>query len=182
MNRLLRLSIGTLGLLTSIFLTSNVMAHSHHHHEQQQQQPAPIPPSFGYFYTDATSTVASNGIVPLSVTHASSSDVSMNGSGVITLNTPGYYLVNFGASQSSPGEPLQVQLAIGGVPVSGAILASYPVPAGLLSASSIIYVADSGTLLTLINTNTLNAAFPLNLGNGIIDTPSAFVSLYRVSN
>ncbi len=177
MNRLLRLSVWTLSLFASVFLTSNAMAHSHHDHHVYI-----APPSFGSFYTDATSTVASNGIVPLSVTQASSPDVSMNGSGVITLNTPGVYFVDFGASQSSAGEPMQVQLAIGGVPVPGAILASYPVPAGLLSASTIIYVAEPGTLLTLINTNTLNTAYPLYLGNGIVDTPTAFVSLYKVSN
>jgi hypothetical protein len=176
MNRLLCLSVWTLSLLASVFLTSNAMAHSHH------VPPAPIPPSFGSFYTDATSTVAFDDIVPLSITQASSSDISMNGSGVITLNIPGYYYVAFGASQSSPGEPLQVQLAINGEAVSGATLASYPVPAGLLSASAIIYVCEPGTLLTLVNTNTINTAYPLYLGNGIVGTPTAFVSLTRVSN
>jgi len=180
MNRLLRLSVWTFSLLTSVFLTSNAMAHSHNH--SHHQRPLPITQSFGSFYTDATSSVATDATIPLSVTQASSSDVSMNGSGVITLNTPGYYFVDFGASQSSAGEPMQVQLAIGGVPVPGAILASNPVPAGLLSASSIIYVTEPGTLLTLVNTNTANSSFPLNLGNGIIGTPTAFVSLFRISN
>jgi hypothetical protein len=177
MNRLLRLSVWTFSLLSSVFLTSNAMAHTHHH-----QYPTPITQSFGSFYTDATSTVASSAIIPLSVTQASSSDVSMDGSGVITLNTPGYYYVDFGASQSSAGDALQVQLAIGGVLVPGAILASFPVPAGVLSSSSIIHVAEAGTLLTLVNANTTTPPFPLTLGNGIISTPTAFVSLWKISN
>jgi hypothetical protein len=172
MNRLFILSVSALSLFSSVFLTSNAMAHSH------RECPVIPAPSFGAFYTDATSSIASEAIVPLSVTQASSDDVSMNGSGVITLNTPGYYFVDFGASQSVGGQPLEVQLAIGGVPVLKATLASNPAPAGVLSASSIIYAAEPGTLLTLVNTNTS----PLVLGSGISSTPSAFVSLYRVSN
>jgi hypothetical protein len=170
MKRLLCFGIGTLSLLASVFLTSNAMAHDHHEYKG---------PSFGSFYTEATSTIAISTLVPLSVTQASSRDVSMNGSGIITLHTPGYYYVNYGASQNVPGEPMQVQLALGGVPVTGAILASNPVPEGLLSTSSIIYVAEPYTELTLENTH---ASVALSLGTAIVDAPTAFVSLFRVSH
>ena len=150
--------------------------HPHHHHHENSILAA----SFASFYTDATSSVAANGIIPLSVTQATTSDISINGSGVITVNTPGYYYVDFGASQSSSGEPLLVQVAINGIAVTGATLASDPAPTALLSASSIIYVPEVGTLVTLLNTNTTGLSFPLNLGNGVANTTTAFISLARV--
>jgi len=183
MNRLFNLGVGSLCLLATLFMSTNAMAASHHehHHPCHHTPPVVVAPSFGSFYTDATSTVAFDGIIPLSVTQSSSTDVSINGSGVITVETAGFYFISFGASQNSAGEPMQVQVALGGVPVTGATLASNPVPAGLLSASAIVYIpADS--LVTLLNTNTEDGSFPLNLGNGIVGTPTAFLNLYKISN
>lgn len=179
MKRLFRISIGTLSLLASVFLTSNAMAHSHSHSHSNSHHHCPVltTPSFGAFITTSITPVDNGAPILLSTTQAVSVDVSLNSSnGVITLNTPGFYYVDFGASQSSGGEPLEVQLAIGGEGVIGAILASNPAPAGLLSASTIIH-AESGTLLTLINAN----AYPLYLGNGVEGTPTAYVTLYRIS-
>jgi hypothetical protein len=36
--------------------------------------------------------------------------------------------------------------------------------------------------LTLVNTNTANSSFALHLGTGIAATPTAFISLYRISH
>lgn len=172
-------SVGLLSLVASLAMSTSVMAASHHHDRDchHHDHDRPIIESYGSFYTVSTAAIAPDAIIPLSVTQNSTDDVSLNGSGVITLNIAGTYYVDFGASQITAGNPLQVQLAINGVGVSGAELASNPAPAGILSFSTIITV-EAGDQLTLLNSNSTT---DLDLGTGIAGTPTAFLTLSRLT-
>jgi hypothetical protein len=172
MRKLFSLSIGCLSFLASLVSTTDAMA-------------AAQSRSFGDFYTESAAEIYPNSIIPLSVTLASSSDVQFSGDGIITLNTPGYYFVNFGVSQTE-GSAVQAQLCANGVPISGAtVLPSNPPPGGLLSTSTIIQITEAGTQLTLQNTN---PSTTIHLGTGFAScptptsTPTAFLSLNRIGN
>lgn len=185
MRYLNKASLGCLSLMLSLMSFSDVSASDYncglhfkrHHHKHHDEVVWETPTSsFGAFYTDSQDTIAENTIIPMEASENNSPDVVLE-SGYITINKPGFYFVNFGASQVTSGNALEVALFLNGEQIENAVVSSNPAPSALVTFSTIIAIGE-GDQLTMQNINGTD----LDLGTGISGDPTAFITLFKLSD